>query len=190
MYQTKARMSTGSRAIVRPFGRNRRFADWIQAVFGAPTTCFPTCVTWPILRPGRGDPCRRDGRWRPEPPAIARSSLISSPIRLVMVTAPWRTGLPSGQPAMARMCCSNCEIVAPSSVQCPELCTRGAISLTRTFGPAAASPARTSRPRARRHSRAHRRSSGDRARLRGQRVRHMPPARARSSEYGRDARSR
>jgi hypothetical protein len=26
---------------------------------------------------------------------------------------------------MARMCCSNCEIDAPSSVQCPELCTRG-----------------------------------------------------------------
>ena len=26
--------------------------------------------------------------------------------------SPWRTGLPSGQPAMARMCCSNCEIEA------------------------------------------------------------------------------
>ena len=52
-----------------------------------------------------------------------------------MVTAPWRTGLPSGQPAIARMCCSNCETEAPSSVQWPELCTRGAISLTRTFGP-------------------------------------------------------
>ena len=46
--------------------------------------------------------------------------------------------MPSGQPAMARMCCSNCEIEAPSSVQCPELCTRGAISLTSIFGPPSA----------------------------------------------------
>ena len=37
--------------------------------------------------------------------------------------------------AIARMCCSNCEIEAPSSVQWPELCTRGAISLTSTRAP-------------------------------------------------------
>ena len=41
-----------------------------------------------------------------------------------------RVGSPSGQPAMARICCSNCEVEAPSSVQWPELWTRGAISLT------------------------------------------------------------
>ena len=66
---------------------------------------------------------------------VARSSSTSSPIRLVISTRPWRIGLPSGQPAIARMCCSNCEIDAPSSVQWPELCTRGAISLTSTCGP-------------------------------------------------------
>ena len=37
---------------------------------------------------------------------------------------------------MARMCCSNCEVTAPSIVQWPLLCTRGAISLT--SGPSAA----------------------------------------------------
>ena len=31
---------------------------------------------------------------------------------------------------MARMCCSNCEVTAPSIVQWPLLWTRGAISLT------------------------------------------------------------
>ena len=33
---------------------------------------------------------------------------------------------PSGQPAMARMCCSNWSTSQPSSVQWPVLCTRGA----------------------------------------------------------------
>ena len=37
---------------------------------------------------------------------------------------------PSGQPQMARMCCSNCEVTQASLVQWPELWTRGAISLT------------------------------------------------------------
>ena len=36
---------------------------------------------------------------------------------------------------MARMCCSNCEVTAPSIVQWPLLWTRGAISLT--TGPSA-----------------------------------------------------
>ena len=55
---------------------------------------------------------------------------------------------PSGSPAIARTWFSNWLVTAPSMVQCPELCTRGAISLA------------TSRPRrrrtrwpARRHSR-------------------------------------
>ena len=42
---------------------------------------------------------------------------------------------PSGSPQTARMCCSNCEVSAPSIVQCPLLWTRGAISLT--SGPSA-----------------------------------------------------
>ena len=37
---------------------------------------------------------------------------------------------PSGSPQIARTCCSNCEVRAPSIVQWPELCTRGATSLT------------------------------------------------------------
>ena len=64
-------------------------------------------------------------------------------MRLIISTRPWRTGLPSGQPATARMCCSNCDTEAPSSVQWPELCTRGAISLT-------------SRPPSREHEHLHR----------------------------------
>ena len=37
---------------------------------------------------------------------------------------------PSPSPQIARMCCSNCEVAAPSIVQWPELWTRGASSLT------------------------------------------------------------
>ena len=44
-------------------------------------------------------------------------------------------GSPSGRPQMARTCCSNCEVSAPSIVQWPLLWTRGAISLT--IGPSA-----------------------------------------------------
>ena len=36
----------------------------------------------------------------------------------------------AGQPATARMCCSNWLTMQASSVQWPELCTRGAISFT------------------------------------------------------------
>ena len=37
---------------------------------------------------------------------------------------------PGGRSQIARMCCSNCEVTAPSIVQWPLLWTRGAISLT------------------------------------------------------------
>ena len=47
---------------------------------------------------------------------------------------------PSGRPRIARRWFSNCEVTAPSMVQCPELCTRGAISLA------------TSRPRCTKNS--------------------------------------
>ena len=60
---------------------------------------------------------------------------------------------PSGRPQIARICCSNCEVSAPSIVQWPLLCTRGAISLT--IGP---SLRRRTRPSALRHGRAPRRS--------------------------------
>ena len=42
---------------------------------------------------------------------------------------------PSGSPQIARIWFSNCEVTAPSIVQCPELWTRGAISLN--TGPSA-----------------------------------------------------
>ena len=35
-------------------------------------------------------------------------------MRLVITTSLWRAGSPSGQPAIARMCCSNCEHSAGS----------------------------------------------------------------------------
>src|SRR6266542_998860 len=42
---------------------------------------------------------------------------------------------PSGRPVTARRCCSNWLVVAPSIVQCPELCTRGASSLAMSRSP-------------------------------------------------------
>ena len=46
-----------------------------------------------------------------------------------MAECPRARVLPSGSPAMARTWFSNWLVSAPSMVQCPELCTRGAISL-------------------------------------------------------------
>ena len=73
-------------------------------------------------------------------PDISRQPSASAPIRLRMSTgARARRVEPSGKPATARICCSNCEVTAPSSVQWPELWTRGAISLTTSLSPPAAS---------------------------------------------------
>ena len=54
-----------------------------------------------------------------------------SPMRL-SITAPPRVRpvKPGGRPQIARICCSNCDVTAPSIVQWPLLWTRGAISLT------------------------------------------------------------
>src|SRR5229473_1363069 len=57
-------------------------------------------------------------------------------MRLTISARPWRSGTANGQPATARICCSNCDTEHPSSVQWPELCTRGAISFTITECPA------------------------------------------------------
>ena len=63
--------------------------------------------------------------------AARASGCTSSPIRLsITAPRPARPVEPGGRPQMARMCCSNCEVTAPSMVQWPLLCTRGAISLT------------------------------------------------------------
>ena len=62
------------------------------------------------------------------------------------------TVAPSGQPAIARICCSNCETAQASMVQWPELCTRGAISLTSSLSPASSSTRNISAP-SRRHNR-------------------------------------
>jgi hypothetical protein len=55
---------------------------------------------------------------------------MSSPIRFSITTSACRVPSPSGQPVIARMCCSNWSTAQPACVQWPELCTRGAISFT------------------------------------------------------------
>ena len=89
----------------------------------------------------------------------SRQRKMSSPIRLCISTGPCARALPSGKPQMARKCCSNCDVTAPSSVQWPELWTRGAISLTSRRRPRRSLDHETFPPPARRHSRARRRFS-------------------------------
>ncbi len=59
---------------------------------------------------------------------------------LTMTAWPRGAALPSGSPATARTWFSNWLVSAPSMVQWPELCTRGAISFA------------TSRPRSTKYS--------------------------------------
>ena len=47
-----------------------------------------------------------------------------------MAVGPWAAPEPSGSPQIARMCCSNWLVRAPSIVQWPLLWTRGASSFT------------------------------------------------------------
>src|SRR3546814_5370964 len=56
------------------------------------------------------------------------SSDLSSPIQFSMHAWPRIADAPSGRPSTARMWFSNCEVSAPSMLQWPELCTRGASS--------------------------------------------------------------
>ncbi len=51
-----------------------------------------------------------------------------SPTRFSIAEQPIARAGPSGQPAIARRWFSNWLVAAPSIVQCPELCTRVAIS--------------------------------------------------------------
>ena len=51
----------------------------------------------------------------------SRQRSTSSPMRLRISMAPSRAAAPSGHPQIARKCCSNCEVCAPSIVQWPEL---------------------------------------------------------------------
>ena len=113
-----------------------------------PASHAPSCG--PAARPT----CRRDARRRRASPASAAHRSTSSPSRFIISIRPRRIGLPSGQPATARMCCSNCDTEAPSMVQWPELCTRGAISLTSTACPVPSAHDEHLDRRARRHSRA------------------------------------
>ncbi|MNV79713.1 hypothetical protein D3C71_1732800 [compost metagenome] len=53
----------------------------------------------------------------------------TSPMKLSMALSPTLAVEPSGRPATARRWFSNWLHSLPSMVQCPELCTRGAISL-------------------------------------------------------------
>src|SRR5882762_677723 len=84
-------------------------------------------VTWPSLRPGRGDLPKR-WRWAS---GTARTSDDSgrSPIRLSMAQWPAAAVEPRGKLRTARRWFSNWLVTAPSIVQWPELWTRGAISL-------------------------------------------------------------
>jgi hypothetical protein len=53
MYQIKPRMSTGAKTIAEVSRHQIRSFGADQTVFG---DIVPICVTWPILRPGRGVP--------------------------------------------------------------------------------------------------------------------------------------
>lgn len=53
----------------------------------------------------------------------------TAPMKLSIALSPTLAVEPSGRPATARRWFSNWLHSAPSMVQCPELCTRGAISL-------------------------------------------------------------
>ena len=95
----------------------------------------PHTVTCPSLRPGRA-PCRRGGRGRPRrrgrgPAGAAGSAPSAPPKTLTLATCGcWGAVEPSGRSSTARTWFSNCEVTAPSIVQCPELWGRVATSLT------------------------------------------------------------
>ena len=77
-------------------------------------------------------PCRRDGAWRSGSSSASRQFSTSSPIRFFITASEWRSGEPSGRPQIARTSCSNWLVMQASIVQWPELCGRGASSLTST----------------------------------------------------------
>ena len=56
-------------------------------------------------------------------------------MKLNIAECPTASQRPSGRPEIARRWFSNCDVIAPSMVQCPELWTRGAISLARSRAP-------------------------------------------------------
>ena len=87
-------------------------------------------LIWPIFLPGRlllpyQCSCK---------PEIANISFgrESSPRILTMSVGRIRSVLPSGKPQIARKCNWNWQTSAPCWVQWPELCTRGAISFTKS----------------------------------------------------------
>ena len=101
----------------------------------------------PTSRPRSGAPscdvrrhaaCRRGGGGRPDRPAQRRSRRPRGaparcgpvPSRLTIAVGASAAVEPSGRAQIARMCCSNCDVAAPSMVQWPLLWTRGASSLT------------------------------------------------------------
>ena len=98
----------------------------------------PIAVRWPILR--RSNTRRLSYRWRwTVGSAMALSDETGSsravrerprPPQVDHGRRRERVGRAEPSPQIARMCCSNCEVAAPSSVQWPLLWTRGASSLT------------------------------------------------------------
>ena len=97
----------------------------------------PTTVRWPSLRrgfeaalpyilrcaspPASGAPAHEYGPSKPPGPSM-----------LHMTAGRSRRVDPRSIPRTARRCCSNCDVSDETSVWWPELCTRGAISLTST----------------------------------------------------------
>ena len=60
----------------------------------------------------------------------SRQRSTSAPIRFFITACECGSGEPSGRPQIARTSCSNWLVTQASMVQCPELCGRGASSLT------------------------------------------------------------
>ena len=101
----------------------------------ATSTLSAIAVRWPIFRPGCGlvlavQVQLRHREWRARRPSRVRrrptnrrADSPSPPGRICIVD-------PSGSPHTARTCCSNWLVTHASKVKCPELCGRGAISLT------------------------------------------------------------
>ena len=102
---------------------------------GPPAAGSPSTVTCPILRPGphrlavQVDLHARVGRHHVQVAGRNAGIVPTEDIRHHDLRRD-RPGAPSGRSSTARRCCSNCEVTAPSMVQCPLLCGRMASSLT------------------------------------------------------------
>ena len=112
-------------------------SKWRAAIARSRARCHvgARAVRCPIFRPGRGDrlavQVKLDVRASPSAAAqFGSPSAQRSPSRFAIAAGCSISGDPSGRPQMARSCCSNWLVRQASNVRCPELCGRGASSLT------------------------------------------------------------